>query len=75
MGLITDQHLPFAFETVFSYLRLQADGAYRSKADTIVALQEAGYFVVLVFVGLASAELSIWKLVTGRNCRPQLSVR
>lgn len=37
MGLIMDQHIPFAFETVFSYLRRQADGAYRSKADTIGA--------------------------------------
>ena len=26
MGLIMDQHMPFAFETVFSYLERQADG-------------------------------------------------
>jgi len=66
MGLIMDQHLPFAFETVFSYLKRQADGTYHSKADTIVALQKAGYFVVLVFVGLASAELSILRVNTRR---------
>jgi hypothetical protein len=48
MGLIMDQHMPFAFETVFSYLERQADGSYKSKVDTIVALQKAGYFVVLV---------------------------
>jgi len=66
MGLIMDQHMPFAFETVFSYLKRQADGTYRSKADTIVALQKAGYFVVLVFVGLASAELSTLRVNTRR---------
>jgi predicted ABC-type ATPase len=66
MGLIMDQHMPFAFETVFSYLQRQADGSYRSKVDTIVALQRAGYFVVLVFVGLASAELSILRVNTRR---------
>ena len=54
MGLIMDQHLPFAFETVFSYLKPQTDGTYKSKADTIVALQKAGCVAVLVFVGLAS---------------------
>jgi predicted ABC-type ATPase len=61
-----DQHMPFAFETVFSYLERQADGTYKSKVDTIVALQKAGYFVVLVFVGLASAELSILRVNTRR---------
>ncbi len=66
MGLIMDQHLPFAFETVFSYLKPQTDGTYKSKADTIVALQKAGYLVVLVFVGLASAELSILRVNTRR---------
>jgi predicted ABC-type ATPase len=66
MGLIMDQHMPFAFETVFSYLERQADGTYKSKVDTIVALQKAGYFVVLVFVGLASAELSILRVNTRR---------
>ena len=58
--------MPFAFETVFSYLERQADGSYKSKVDTIVALQKAGYFVVLVFVGLASAELSILRVNTRR---------
>jgi predicted ABC-type ATPase len=66
MGLIMEQHMPFAFETVFSYLERQADGSYKSKADTIVALQKAGYFVVLLFVGLASAELSILRVATRR---------
>ena len=66
MGLIMDQHMPFAFETVFSYLEKQVDGSYKSKADTILALQNAGYFVVLIFVGLASPELSILRVNTRR---------
>ena len=67
MGLIMDQHLPFAFETVFSYLKREKDGTYKSKVDTIVALQRAGYFVVLVFVGLASPELSILRVATRKQ--------
>jgi hypothetical protein len=39
MGLIMDQRMPFAFETVFSYLEKERDGTYKSKADTIRALQ------------------------------------
>ncbi|MCU1295910.1 MAG: Zeta toxin family protein [Acidobacteriaceae bacterium] len=66
MGLIMDQHMPFAFETVFSYLKKQTDGSYKSKADTIIALQKAGYFVILLFVGLASPELSILRVNTRR---------
>ena len=67
MGLIMDQQLPFAFETVFSYLQRQADGSFKSKTDTIIALQKAGYFVVLLFVGLASTELSILRVSTRRS--------
>jgi predicted ABC-type ATPase len=66
VDLIMQQHLSFAYETVFSYLERQSDGSYKSKVDTIVALQKAGYFVVLVFVGLASAELSILRVNTRR---------
>jgi predicted ABC-type ATPase len=64
MGLIMDQRMPFAFETVFSYLEREKDGRYKSKADTILALQNAGYFVILLFVGLASVELSILRVNT-----------
>jgi predicted ABC-type ATPase len=66
MGLIMDQHMPFAFETVFSYLKKKADGNYSSKADTIVVLRKAGYFVTLIFVGLSSAELSTLRVRTRR---------
>lgn len=44
MGLIMDQGMSFAFETVFSYLEKQR-GVIRSKADTIRTLQNHGYFV------------------------------
>ena len=53
MGLIMDQGMSFAFETVFSYFQRRPDGTFKSKIDTIAALQEHGYFVILLFVGLA----------------------
>ncbi len=67
MGLIMDQEMSFAFETVFSYLKKQTDGTFRSKTDTILTLQRHGYFVVLMFVGLATAELSILRVATRRS--------
>ncbi len=67
MGLAMDQGMPFAFETVFSHLEAQADGAFKSKTDVIHALQEHGYYVILLFVGLASAELSILRVSTRRS--------
>jgi predicted ABC-type ATPase len=67
MGLIMDQGMSFAFETVFSHWQKQADGTIRSKTDTIVALQEHGYFVILLFVGLANPELSILRVATRKS--------
>ncbi|MDP9050395.1 MAG: zeta toxin family protein [Acidobacteriota bacterium] len=67
MGLIMDQGMYFSFETVFSYFQRQSDGTFRSKIDTITALQEHGYFVILLFVGLASAELSILRVATRKS--------
>jgi len=64
MGLAMDQGVPFAFETVFSYLEARPDGAFKSKIDVIHALQKHGYYVILLFVGLASAELSILRVST-----------
>ena len=54
MGLAMDQRMPFAFETVFSYLEKQPDGTVKSKIDIIRTLQAHGYFVILLFVGLAN---------------------
>ncbi len=66
-GLIMSSRLPFAFETVFSHWRERPDGSFESKADVIVQLQKAGYFVVLLFVGLANVELSILRVQTRRQ--------
>ena len=67
MGLIMDQGMSFAFETVFSHFSKQPDGTIRSKTDTIVALQKHGYFVILLFVGLANPELSILRVETRKS--------
>lgn len=56
--------LPFAMETVFSDWRVQSDGSIRSKIDLLLKLQGAGYFVLLFFVGLTSAELSQARVAT-----------
>ncbi len=56
--------VPFAMETVFSYWEEQADGRVLSKIDLITNLQAAGYFVLLVFVGLHSEGASISRVDT-----------
>jgi predicted ABC-type ATPase len=67
MGLAMDQGMSLAFETVFSYLEAGPDGTFRSKADVIHTFQNKGYYVVLIFVGLASAELSVLRVSTRRS--------
>lgn len=56
--------VPFAVETVFSYWEEQADGSFASKIDNILQLQSAGYFVLLLFVGLESCAMSILRVQT-----------
>jgi predicted ABC-type ATPase len=56
--------MPFAFETVFSHWKRLPDGTYDSKYKTIKELQDAGYFVVLLFVGLVNAETSVLRVAT-----------
>lgn len=56
--------VPFAMETVFSHWKVMEDGTVESKLDLIHDLQKAGYFVLLIFVGLANAELSILRVMT-----------
>ncbi len=56
--------VPFAMETVFSYWEEHPDGRVLSKIDMITNLQAAGYFVLLIFVGLANAEASILRVMT-----------
>src|SRR6185503_9048761 len=67
-SLIMEQRLPFAFETVFSHWEPRPDGGhYSSKIEEIENLQVAGYFVVLLFVGLVSPELSFFRVQTRRE--------
>lgn len=56
--------VPFAMETVFSYWVVDPDGTVHSKLDMIRDMQAAGYFVLLLFVGLASVELSVLRVQT-----------
>jgi len=57
----------FAMETVFSHWRPVEDGSVESKIDLIRQMQAAGYFVVLIFVGLTSAQLSIGRVSTRKQ--------
>lgn len=56
--------VPFAMETVFSHWRPREDGTFESKIDRITDLQQSGYFVLLLFVGLSDAQLSIGRVLT-----------
>lgn len=53
------RQVPFAQETVFSFWEPQKDGTVKSKLDLITELQRNKYFVLLVFVGLRDAQLSV----------------
>jgi predicted ABC-type ATPase len=65
IALVIEQRVAFAFETVFSHWEQLPSGRFRSsKIEEIQNLQKAGYFVVLLFVGLVSAELSILRVQT-----------
>jgi predicted ABC-type ATPase len=65
VSLVMDQELPFAMETVFSHWEERPDGSfYSSKIEEIQNMQAAGYFVVLLFVGLASVDLSALRVQT-----------
>lgn len=75
VGHAMTANVPFAFETVFSHWQPRGDGTFESKIDQIQQLQEAGYFVILVFVGLANDQLSIARVLTriasgGHNVQP-----
>jgi predicted ABC-type ATPase len=64
-GLVMEQRLPFAFETVFSHWDEKPDGTfYSSKIEEIHNMRKAGYFVVLLFVGLVSPRLSFFRVQT-----------
>jgi len=67
LGLITQKRMSFAFETVFSHWKKREDGSYESKADIVRDLQSQGYYVVLLFVGLSSPDLSIMRVAMRRE--------
>lgn len=56
--------VPFAMETVFSHWRERPDGAIDSKIQLIEQMQQEGYFVLLCFVGLSNASLSVARVRT-----------
>jgi len=56
--------VPFAMETVFSHEAVREDGTRETKIDLIHEMQQAGYFVLLFFVGLTSADLSVLRVMT-----------
>lgn len=58
------KNVPFAMETVFSHWEVRADGTVESKIDLICDMQRAGYFVVLIFVGLTNSSLSVARVST-----------
>jgi predicted ABC-type ATPase len=64
VGHAMGARVPFAMETVFSYWVEQPDGRVASKIDLITNLQAAGYLVLLVFVGLPNADVSINRVAT-----------
>lgn len=64
VGHAMQSKVPFAMETVFSYWEELADGTVHSKLELIRDMQAAGYFVLLLFVGLTNVELSILRVQT-----------
>lgn len=56
--------VPFAMETVFSHEAVREDGTRETKIDLIREMQQAGYFVLLFFVGLSNADLSVLRVMT-----------
>lgn len=67
LGLVTDQKMSFGYETVFSHWKELPGGKVESKVDLITNLQKEGYYVVLLFVGMVSAQLSIARVDTRKR--------
>jgi predicted ABC-type ATPase len=64
VGHAMQSKVPFAMETVFSHWRERPDGSIDSKIDLIRDMKVAGYFVLLIFVGLTDVDLSILRVQT-----------
>jgi predicted ABC-type ATPase len=56
--------VPFAMETVFSHWVEHPSGQIESKLELMRQMQQAGYFVVLFFVGLSNPPLSVARVST-----------
>jgi len=56
--------VPFAMETVFSHWKKIGEGKIESKIDLIRQMQNSGYYVLLLFVGLSNIQLSIARVQT-----------
>jgi len=61
------RQVSFAYETVFSHMRLVDDQVVESKADLIPKFQQAGYSVALLFVGLTNPALSVLRVQTRKQ--------
>lgn len=64
MAQAMSRGVTFAMETVFSHWRDLGAGKFESKIDLIRQMQDAGYFVLLFFVGLSNVQLSIARVST-----------
>ncbi len=64
VGQAMTRGVPFAMETVFSYWEELPTGEVKSKVNLIKEMQDAGYFVLLFFVGLSNVQLSIGRVMT-----------
>ena len=62
--LAMDKKASFAMETVFSHWKPLPCGGHESKIDKIRLLQNSGYFVLLLFVGLSNAGVSVGRVNT-----------
>ncbi|WP_284425384.1 zeta toxin family protein [Acidovorax sp. SUPP1855] len=66
-AIVMAERMPFAFETVFSHWVERPDGTVESKHEDILEMQRSGYYVVLLFVGLANAALSELRVETRKD--------
>jgi len=62
------RQIPFAMETVFSHWRELPDGTVESKVSLLEEMRQAGYFTLLVFVGLSNANISTARVLTRVQC-------
>ncbi len=57
----------FAYETVFSHTEIGENFEVITKAQQLQRMQRAGFFVLLVFVGLANVDLSTLRVLSRKS--------